>query len=74
MEYFFGNFFPAKNKANNSAAAAALRTSPSCTLTPLALILTDSVAASAGLMGWTRSQEDADYVATGPELDPEEGE
>lgn len=29
---------------------------------------------SAGLMGWTGSQEDADYIATNPELDPQEGE
>ncbi len=29
---------------------------------------------TAGLMGWTGSQEDADFVATSPELDPQEGE
>jgi predicted DNA-binding antitoxin AbrB/MazE fold protein len=28
---------------------------------------------TAGLMGWTGSQEDADFVATSPELDPQEG-
>jgi predicted DNA-binding antitoxin AbrB/MazE fold protein len=27
---------------------------------------------SAGLMGWTGSQEDADFVASSPELDPQE--
>ena len=27
---------------------------------------------SAGLMGWTGSQEDADFVALSPELDPQE--
>jgi predicted DNA-binding antitoxin AbrB/MazE fold protein len=29
---------------------------------------------TAGLMGWTGSQEDADFVATSPELDPQEDE
>jgi predicted DNA-binding antitoxin AbrB/MazE fold protein len=29
---------------------------------------------SAGLMGWNGSQEDADFVATSPELDPQENE
>ena len=29
---------------------------------------------TAGLMGWTGSQEDADFIATSPELDPQEGE
>lgn len=29
---------------------------------------------SAGLMAWTGSQEDADFIATSPELDPQEGE
>ena len=29
---------------------------------------------TAGLMGWTGSQEDADFVATSPELDPQENE
>ncbi len=28
---------------------------------------------SAGLIGWTGSQEDADFVALSPELDPQEG-
>jgi predicted DNA-binding antitoxin AbrB/MazE fold protein len=28
---------------------------------------------TAGLMGWTGSQEDADFVALSPELDPLEG-
>jgi predicted DNA-binding antitoxin AbrB/MazE fold protein len=27
---------------------------------------------AAGLMGWTGSQEDADFVALSPELDPQE--
>ena len=27
---------------------------------------------SAGLIGWTGSQEDADFVALNPELDPQE--
>lgn len=27
---------------------------------------------TAGLMGWTGSQEDADFVAMSPELDPQE--
>ncbi len=27
---------------------------------------------TAGLIGWTGSQEDADYVALSPELDPQE--
>jgi predicted DNA-binding antitoxin AbrB/MazE fold protein len=27
-----------------------------------------------GLIGWTGSQEDADFIATSPELDPQEGE
>jgi len=26
---------------------------------------------TAGLMGWTGSQEDADFIATSPELDPQ---
>src|SRR5262249_32804850 len=29
---------------------------------------------TAGLMGWTGSQEDADFVATSPELDPQDNE
>ena len=29
---------------------------------------------SAGLMGWTGSQDDADFIATSPELDPQEDE
>ena len=29
---------------------------------------------SAGLMGWTGSQADADFIATSPELDPQEDE
>jgi predicted DNA-binding antitoxin AbrB/MazE fold protein len=29
---------------------------------------------SAGLMGWTGSQEDADFIAKSPELDPQEDE
>ena len=29
---------------------------------------------TAGLMGWTGSQKDADFVATSPELDPQEDE
>lgn len=29
---------------------------------------------TAGLMGWTGSQSDADFVATSPELDPQEDE
>src|SRR4051812_15939669 len=29
---------------------------------------------TAGLLGWTGSQEDADFVATSPELDPQEDE
>ena len=29
---------------------------------------------TAGLMGWTGSQEDADFIATSLELDPQEGE
>ena len=29
---------------------------------------------TAGLIGWTGSQEDADFVATSPELDPQEDE
>lgn len=28
---------------------------------------------TAGLIGWTGSQEDADFVALSPELDPQEG-
>ncbi len=28
---------------------------------------------TAGLMGWTGSQNDADFVAQSPELDPQEG-
>jgi predicted DNA-binding antitoxin AbrB/MazE fold protein len=27
---------------------------------------------TAGLIGWTGSQEDADFIATSPELDPQE--
>jgi predicted DNA-binding antitoxin AbrB/MazE fold protein len=33
---------------------------------------TSRVRQSAGLMGWTGSQEDADFVASSPELDPQE--
>ncbi len=33
---------------------------------------TSRVRQSAGLMGWTGSQEDADFVALSPELDPQE--
>ena len=29
---------------------------------------------TAGLIGWTGSQEEADFVATSPELDPQEAE
>ena len=29
---------------------------------------------TAGLMGWTGSQQDADFIATSPELDPQEHE
>jgi predicted DNA-binding antitoxin AbrB/MazE fold protein len=29
---------------------------------------------SAGLIGWTGSQEDADFVAMSPQLDPQEDE
>ena len=29
---------------------------------------------TAGLIGWTGSQEDADFVALSPELDPQEGQ
>jgi predicted DNA-binding antitoxin AbrB/MazE fold protein len=29
---------------------------------------------SAGLIGWTGSQEDADFVALSPELDPQDDE
>ena len=41
------------------------------------VVITVKLAASrvrqtAGLMGWTGSQEDADFVATSPELDPQE--
>jgi predicted DNA-binding antitoxin AbrB/MazE fold protein len=28
---------------------------------------------TAGLIGWTGNQEDADFVALSPELDPQEG-
>jgi predicted DNA-binding antitoxin AbrB/MazE fold protein len=35
---------------------------------------TSRVRQSAGLMGWTGSQEDADFVALSPELDPQERE
>jgi predicted DNA-binding antitoxin AbrB/MazE fold protein len=28
---------------------------------------------TAGLIGWTGTQEDADFVALSPELDPQEG-
>ena len=33
---------------------------------------TSRVRQSAGLMGWTGSQDDADFVALSPELDPQE--
>jgi predicted DNA-binding antitoxin AbrB/MazE fold protein len=33
---------------------------------------TSRVRQSAGLMGWTGSQEEADFVALSPELDPQE--
>ncbi len=33
---------------------------------------TSRVRQTAGLMGWTGSQEDADFVALSPELDPPE--
>jgi predicted DNA-binding antitoxin AbrB/MazE fold protein len=33
---------------------------------------TSRVRQTAGLMGWTGSQEDADFVALSPELDPQE--
>lgn len=33
---------------------------------------TSRVRQSAGLMGWTGSQEDADFVALSPDLDPQE--
>ncbi len=36
--------------------------------------VTSRVRQTAGLMGWTGSQEDADFVATSPDLDPQEGE
>ena len=29
---------------------------------------------TAGLMGWTGSQEDADFITTSPELDPQKAE
>ena len=29
---------------------------------------------TAGLIGWTGTQEDADFVAMSPQLDPQEGE
>ena len=35
---------------------------------------TSRVRQSAGLMGWTGSQEDADFVTLSPELDPQERE
>jgi predicted DNA-binding antitoxin AbrB/MazE fold protein len=43
------------------------------------VVITVNVAMSrvrrtAGLIGWTGSQEDADFVATSPELDPQEDE
>jgi predicted DNA-binding antitoxin AbrB/MazE fold protein len=31
------------------------------------------VGQTAGLIGWTGNQEDADFVALSPELDPQEG-
>lgn len=34
--------------------------------------VTSRVRQSAGLMGWTGSQEDADFVASSPDLDPQE--
>jgi predicted DNA-binding antitoxin AbrB/MazE fold protein len=34
---------------------------------------TSRVRQTAGLIGWTGSQEDADFVALSPELDPQEG-
>ena len=34
---------------------------------------TSRVRQTAGLIGWTGSQEDADFVALSPELDPPEG-
>jgi predicted DNA-binding antitoxin AbrB/MazE fold protein len=33
---------------------------------------TSRVRQTAGLMGWTGSQDDADFVALSPELDPQE--
>jgi len=33
---------------------------------------TSRVRQTAGLIGWTGSQEDADFVAMSPELDPQE--
>ena len=33
---------------------------------------TSRVRQTAGLIGWTGSQEDADFVALSPELDPQE--
>jgi predicted DNA-binding antitoxin AbrB/MazE fold protein len=33
-------------------------------------VLSSRVRRTAGLMGWTGSQEDADYVAASPELEP----
>jgi predicted DNA-binding antitoxin AbrB/MazE fold protein len=36
------------------------------------VVATSRVRQSAGLMGWTGSQEDADFVALSPELDPQE--
>jgi predicted DNA-binding antitoxin AbrB/MazE fold protein len=34
---------------------------------------TSRVRRTAGMIGWTGSQEDADFVALSPELDPQEG-
>ena len=34
--------------------------------------VTSRVRQTAGLMGWTGSQDDADFVALSPELDPQE--
>jgi predicted DNA-binding antitoxin AbrB/MazE fold protein len=34
---------------------------------------TSRVRQTAGLIGWTCGQEDADFVALSPELDPQEG-
>jgi predicted DNA-binding antitoxin AbrB/MazE fold protein len=37
-------------------------------------VVQSRVRRTAGLMGWTGSQEDADFVAGSPELDPQEHE